>query len=182
MVKSKKSTKSLHPNVHTVCTSLMYLLIYYSMFLPAIFQSHFYVTACLSPQSFNHSSNQGWEFALWFLSESLVFCGQKSEIAICSLKRANRSRCSFVKSDKRKSFTIALLKIAMGAIHSQSLFCKEPIEQSNGAKSNESNLLLGVKRGKAWKNCQKHGEKYKCFWANCWFFKSESKSRANHWC
>ena len=53
--------------------------------------------------------NQGWEFAFWFLEQITRFCEQKSEIAIPSFPRANRSCCSLKKSNKAKSYRIDLL-------------------------------------------------------------------------
>ena len=57
-----------------------------------------------------------------------------------------------------------------------SLFCKEQQErivpESDGAKSDGSNLLLGIKREKEVKNCQKHTKKTTIFQANTVFFRA----------
>ena len=57
-----------------------------------------------------------------------------------------------------------------------SLFCIEQQErsvpESDGAKSDGSNLLLGIKRGKEVKNCQKHTTKTTIFQANTVFFRA----------
>ena len=77
-----------------------------------------------------------------FLIKLLVFCDQKSkignQIAHC---------CSFVMSDGSNSLMVALLYRAMRANCSR---CS--LKKSDGAKSNGSNSLLGIKKGK---NCQK---------------------------
>ena len=56
-----------------------------------------------------------------FLSESLVICQQKREIVLHSLKRANRSCNSFLKSDGSDLLTVALFSKAIRRIRSQSL-------------------------------------------------------------
>ena len=53
---------------------------------------------------------------------------------------------------------------------------RHSLKKSNGAKSDGSDSLLGLKRGKEVKNCKKHGENYESFRVNCSFFESE---RAN---
>ena len=60
-----------------------------------------------------------------FLSESLVFCEQKSKWAICSEKRSNLLICSFIMSDLSKLLTVAHLSWRTWAIHSRLLFWHE---------------------------------------------------------
>ena len=88
-----------------------------------------------------------------FSSKLLVFCERKS--------------------DGSKSFTIALLKRATRANCS----CFSLKRAREGRATGAIDSLLGIKRGKAVKNCQKQGENYKFFLANHLFFVSE---RENH--
>ena len=53
---------------------------------------------------------------------------------------------------------------------------RHSLKKSYGAKSDGSDSLLDIKRGKEVKNCKKHGENYESFRVNCSFFESE---RAN---
>ena len=64
-------------------------------------QKFFYTNFCIP--FYKDFSLQGWEFSFWFSCESLVFCEQKSKLAICSFPRANRSRRSLKKSNRAKS-------------------------------------------------------------------------------
>ena len=88
-----------------------------------------------------------WNSSIGFLSELLVFSEWKSESLV---KRMNRSCRSFLKSD--------------GSGRS---FLKS--HGSDRAKSDWSDWLLGIKRGK---NCGQSFKKYKkrFFRANCSFF------------
>ena len=97
-----------------------------------------------------------------FSSKPLVSCELKSEIAIRSWKRVNPSKLLFCK-EQREWFT-----------HSCS-----SVKSVEGEKRDGSNLLLGIKRGKAEKNCQNMVKNTKPFLANHSFFESE---RANHSC
>ena len=58
------------------------------------------------------------------------------------------------------------------------LWAKERNSDSLFSKSNGSNSLKGIKKGKSVKNCQKHNENYEYFPANRLFFESE---RAKVW-
>ena len=105
---------------------------------------------------------QNWEFPHRFFEWFSRFCERKSEWAICSRKRANCSHRSFVMSDLSKSLTVALLKKAMGAKRSHSLFCSEgperfahshSLKNCSFVQSYRSDSLFGIIRGK---NCKKH--------------------------
>ena len=122
----------------------------------------------------------------WLEIRSLVFACKLlvfvSKIAIHSFPRANCSRPSFVKSDQSKSLAVALYKRATGVNCS-----RRSLKKSDGAKSNGSDSLLGIKKIKTVKNCQKNCENNKYFRANNSFFESERgklwfslKKRENH--
>ena len=51
---------------------------------------------------------------------------------------------------------------------------------SDWAKSDGSDSLLGIKRGKTEKNCQKHGENCKFFRGNCSIFERKCNTLSNH--
>ena len=72
----------------------------------------------------------------------------------------------------------------MGANPSWLFFCTRELRANgfhhswkncDGAKSFGSNLLLGLKRGKTVKNCQKHGDNYTFFQWIAGFFKVKEK-------
>ena len=123
----------------------------------------------------------------WLEIRSLVFACKLlvfvSKIAIHSFPRANCSRPSFVKRDQSKSLAVALYKRATGVNCS-----RWSLKKSDGAKSNGSDSLLGIKKiKKTVKNCQKNGENNTYFRANNSFFESERgklwfslKKRENH--
>ena len=50
---------------------------------------------------------------------------------------------------------------------------RRSLKKSNGAKSDGSNLLVGIRMGNAVKNCQKHDKNNEYFHANCFYLESE---------
>ena len=106
---------------------------------------------------------QGWEFALCFFGRIVCFLWvkdrnsdllfSKERIPIFLFFKERREQIahgsSFVKNYARESLPSLLKKIDEA--------------KSHGAKSDGSNLLLGIKSGKAVKNCQKHDENYAFF-------------------
>ena len=103
---------------------------------------------------------QGWEIAQWFFKRIPFFFELKSKTLVKKRKSLLSLFChkrqeriphgrSFVKSDRSDLLTVSLLSRPTRANRSR---CS--IKKSNGI-----DLLLGIKRGKAVKNCQKHKNK-----------------------
>ena len=80
---------------------------------------------------------QGKDFSLWFLERIACFMwGKERNSDSLFSERESWANCSH-----------------------------RSLKKSNGEKSNGSDSLLGIKWGKAVKNCQKQGENNKFFWA-----------------